>query len=132
MNKKGAELPMNFLVMAIIVIVALVVILVFFLGGTSSITTKIKNIFTSQVAGTDMTLAVQTCNQYCENAKLLPQDIQKNSAFCQYSFLIDKNGDGVAEKTKDGKDYKKFYCNKKTPNPDTEEILGITCTVECP
>jgi len=56
-NKKGAELPMNTIIIAIIVVVVLVIIIVFFVGGTSSIGQRISEIFSGATAGTDIQTA---------------------------------------------------------------------------
>ena len=44
MNKKGAELPMNTLIAAIIAIVVLLLIITFFTGGLGTIGEKIREI----------------------------------------------------------------------------------------
>lgn len=124
MNKKGQGLPLNTLVIAIIVIVVLVIVIIFFVGGMSGVTSKIKNIFVSQTAGTDKVLAVQTCNQYCKNAELLATlpDKQK-SPFCKYPFYIDNDGDGEPDYKEEDKSkgYKEWTCKE----------LGVTCSFSC-
>lgn len=121
MNKRGQGLPMNTVIMAILVIVVLVIVVVFFLGGFSGLSTKVKAIFFGTTAGTDITLAVQTCETRCEQAQLLPVSLQKNSAFCNVPFNLDINGDGEAEfYIKDKKKIlSQYYCSG--------DKLGLSC-----
>jgi len=125
MNKKGAELPLTTMIVAIIVIVVLVVIIAFFLSGTYSLKQAISRIFYGTTAGTDESLAVQICQQNCEIARTLPEEIRKDSQFCKQSFSIDKNNDGEAEYTVDPstnkKTYTKYYCKD----------LKVPCEVSC-
>lgn len=122
MNKKGAELSLNVVVVAVLVIMVLVVVTIFFLGGMGGMTSKIKSMFFGTLAGTDRTIAVQTCQTRCEQAKLLP--IPMTSAFCS-SFYIDDDGNGEADKNDKG-EYTKFYCYKRLPG-DNERNLGVDC-----
>jgi len=90
-NKKGAELPMNTIIISIIVIVVLVIVIVFFLGGASSITQKISGIFTGATAGIDLKLATQFCNNYCEQGN--------TNAFCKKAFKVDEDEDSSTPAT---------------------------------
>ena len=92
MNKKGAELPMNTLIAAIIAIVVLLLIITFFTGGLGTIGEKIREIFGQGTAGSDLNLEVNFCEDYCVAAKNLPDTQKANSAYCQKSFDI-KNPD---------------------------------------
>src|SRR3989344_750301 len=97
MNKRGQELSLNTLIVIILLVIALVVIAVFFLGGTSSLSRSIRSIFYGTTAGTDLNLALQTCEQRCEAAKNLPSDpadLRKESAYCKVPFNIDRNNNG--------------------------------------
>jgi len=82
-NKKGAELPMNTIIIAIVAVVVLVIIIVFFIGGTSSVAQKIKEIFSGATAGTDIQLATQFCKEYCDQGR--------TSTYCQKTFNVDKD-----------------------------------------
>ena len=105
MNKRGQELSLNTLIVIILLVIALVVIAVFFLGGTSSLSRSIRSIFYGTTAGTDLNLALQTCEQRCEAAKNLPAtpvELRKNSAYCKVFFDIDRNNDGKIDETASG------------------------------
>lgn len=94
MNKKGQELSLNTLIVIILLVIVLIVVAVFFLGGTSSLSKSIRSIFYGTTAGTDKNLAVETCNQRCEQAKSLPSAIRGTSAYCNIPFKVDSNNDG--------------------------------------
>ena len=126
MNKKGAELPLNTLIVVILVVIVLIVVSVFFLGGTSSLSRSIRNIFYGTTAGTDVNLAVEICRNRCQDALALPtspESIRKNSAYCKSPFELDLDNDGKAE-LEDPSDpnpaTKKFKCN------DPE--IGVSCS----
>lgn len=84
-NKKGAELPMNTVIIAIIVIVVLVIVIVFFVGGTASIAQKIKDIFSGATSGQDIQLTTQFCQQYC--------DQDRKTSYCSKTFNVDDDAD---------------------------------------
>ena len=71
MNKKGAELPMNTLIAAIIAIVVLLLIITFFTGGLGTIGEKVRDIFGKSTAGYDVNIAKNFCTDYCNAAKRL-------------------------------------------------------------
>jgi len=113
--KKGQGLPLNTIVIAILVIIVLVLVVTFFLGGFAGLTTKIRGIFFGTTAGTSVTLAVQQCQIYCENAQLLPTDIlKKNSPYCK-PMEIDEDGDGKT-------DYKSKCSDLGIPCPKVEDV----------
>ncbi len=143
MNKKGAELPLTTMIVAIIVIVVLVVIIAFFLSGTYSLKQAISRIFYGTTSGTDQGLAVQICQQNCDVATSLTNpDIQKQSQFCKQYFSIDTNNDGESDYTIDSsgkKLYKRWYCNEKAQNSQKSNIpagtendnLKVPCGIDC-
>lgn len=127
MDKRGLELSVNTIIVAILVILVLVVVASFFLFGFKGLTDRVKATFFGVTAGTDVTLAVQNCQNYCDQVALLPTDtLKRNSAFCNTYFYIDEDGDGEADK-KDDESYKKFYCWKKDSNQGN---LDITCNIK--
>ncbi len=97
MNKRGQSLPLNTLIIIILVVIVLIVVAVFFLGGTSSLSRSIRNIFYGTTAGTDVTLARQICEQRCEAAQGMDLERAKKTAYCTSEFSIDKNNDGKIE-----------------------------------
>lgn len=126
MNKKGTELPLNVVIVAILVILVLVVVIIFFLGGFGGLTSKIKSTFFGTLAGTDKSIAVETCKTRCEQARLLGEAgiNPLTSAFCTSPFYIDTDNNGEADKF--GDSYVKFYCHKSSPT-DAEQNLDISC-----
>ena len=67
--------------------------------------------------GVDQVFAVQTCEQKCDQARLLP-DAARDTFYCGLFFNIDKNNNGLADRigeddTKKDMDLKKYYCKKK-------------------
>ena len=130
-SKKAQSLPMNTIIIAIIAIVVLVIIIVFFIGGTSSIAQKIRELFTGATSGTDLQTAKQFCQEYC--------DQERTTAWCNKYFRIDTDANGIAEKVDNSvitSPYKKFYCgtpNLATPGNDVDTTtIGIACpTITC-
>lgn len=121
MNKKGVELTLSTIVTAIIVVMVLIVVVTFFLGGFSRVRDTIANVFFPVTSGTDLSIAVQTCEQRCDQARLLPTSVVTKSSYCTGSFSLDTDGDGSAQKDSEGK-LIKFYCY--SPN------LGVNCEVK--
>src|SRR3989338_2996526 len=122
-DKKGMELSLNTIIIAIIAIILLVAVVSFFLFGFKGLTDRIKVIFYGTTAGTDIVLAQQTCNSYCQNAALLPENIREGSPYCKHTFFIDEDNNGEADKDA-GNNYIKYTCF-----PDTDTI-SVPCTVK--
>ena len=133
MNKKGQSLSLNIIIIAILVVLVLVVVVTFFLGGFSKVKDTITSVFFPIAAGTDYTIAIQTCQQRCDQVRLLPTSARSSSAFCKSSFSIDKNANGLPDRVGDDdsnqeKQIIKYYCNKlKTDGTDN---LEVPCQVE--
>ena len=102
MNKKGQGLPLNVLVVAILVIVVLILVVTFFFGGFTNISVRIKDLFFTGTAGTSETLAIQSCQRFCDNLLLRsnPQGSAESSNFCR-GDKIDLDGDGVISSTEE-------------------------------
>lgn len=127
-NKKGAELPMNTIIIAIIVVVVLVIIIVFFVGGTSSIGQRISEIFSGATAGTDIQTARQFCQEYC--------DQDRDTAYCKKIFKVDHdaNPKTPAEMWECGSDSTATYALKDDPLAEPDGDLGLSCptlTTKC-
>jgi len=118
MNKKGAELSMNVIIISILVILVLVIVAAFFTGGASKLFSGVRDIFEGATAGTDRALAEQNCNLYCEQYGL------GSRAYCSKFVYLDTDNDGEADYVKDGdsKVYNKYYCY-----PEAEYGLNIPC-----
>jgi len=117
MNKKGAELPLNTLIVIILVVIVLIVVAIFFLGGTSSLSRTIRGIFFGTTAGTDLNLAIEQCNTHCGLAQSLPGVAQINSGYCKQVYDIDLNQDGKVTSDSDAIDK---YC--------WESPIGVVCS----
>lgn len=111
MDKRGQSLTLNTIIIAILAILVLVVVVTFFFGGFKGLTDRIKSTFYSTTAGTDEVLAVQSCQQFCDQAKLLPDtgNLRKNSAYCNTAFVID----GRSNIGSDGKYDTVYTCSDK-------------------
>ena len=107
MNKKGAELPMNVIIISILVILVLLVIAFFFLGGTSNLFQKIQS-----VGPDNLETAARDCTSKCQLAQTSNSNILKEkSSYCSTTYPIDSNSDGVTDE--------KHHCWSDT--------LGIDC-----
>lgn len=137
MNKKGADLTLNTIIIGILVVLVLVVLVAFFLGGTAGLTKTIKSIFFGTTTGTDRTIAIETCRQRCDQLDSLltdkkPDEIAAtvdSSAFCKVPFEIDMNGDGKVDTyTKDTKELNvKYYCNGPVDTTNGVGSLAVSC-----
>ena len=138
MNKRGQGLPLNVLIIAILVVIVLVVLVTIFLSGTAGLTKTIRDIFGGTIAGTDKSIAVESCKNRCNQAELLSKEQQATSAFCKKPFNIDDNLDGEADFVKDAdgkKIYNEWYCSPGTGTRDpaaNRENLGVGCSITCP
>lgn len=116
-NKKGVELTLNTVIIAILVVLVLIVIVGFFLGGTTKAKNTIADIFSASVAGSDLSLAVQQCENFCEQARGWSDTLKISSPYCTKTFNLDLNLDGIA----DGSDDKinTYHCGG--------EVMGVEC-----
>ena len=141
-SKKGQGLPLNTVIIAILVLVVLVVIIAFFVGGTSTIATKISGIFGGATAGEDISLARNFCENYCEQALEMDVDRQPSSAYCTKFFKLDSNdADDKSDKftAQDNEDfvgeYKHYYCDGQRHQIDAlaadSDLIGVSCNVQC-
>lgn len=124
MNKKGAELSMNVIIITILVVLVLVVVAVFFTGGMSSLTQRISGIFTGQL--TDLGEAKASCEAFCSNYQLAVSNNddfiagQMKNNFCiNKKFNVDLNGNGKLDAEE-----KDLTCSSST---STSPNLRINC-----
>lgn len=122
-NKKGVELTLNTVIIAILVVLVLIVIVGFFLGGTSKAKDTIADIFSAGVAGSDISLAVQQCNSYCDQASGWGDDLKQQSPYCKKEFNIDFELplDGKADVDSEG-NLIPYKCSGEVLNTDCPEI----------
>lgn len=126
-NKKGAELPMNTIIIAIVVVVVLIIVIVFFVGGTSTIAQKIRGIFGGATSGMDRQVAKNFCEGYCS---------AKDKHYCSSVFKIDTDptqdielkGFSCGPNSETGLTYK----NSKGEIQDVgNNNLGVACDMDC-
>ena len=85
-GKKGAELSVNVIIIAILAILVLVIVAFIFSGGASKISSTIKDLFTGSTSD-DLAGARIDCNSLCLEAKGLSDPVnQKESQFCTKKF----------------------------------------------
>src|SRR3990167_3175221 len=90
MNKRGAELSMNVIIISILVILVLVVLSFFFLGGTSTLFNRIQG-----VGPDNLDTARIDCTSKCQLAGSL--NIKGESSYCRTTFNKDTNGDKISD-----------------------------------
>ncbi len=100
MNKRGqGGLSMDTIIIAVIAIIVLLLIVTFFTGGMANVFGKIRNVFSTGTAGTDIDLAKKSCESYCERAQgLATEGERKVSTYCTYEFKIDTDSSGKVDK----------------------------------
>lgn len=129
-SKKGMELSLNTIIIAVIVIIVLVSVVAFFLFGFKSLTDKAKMVFFGVTAGSSKSLAMQYCETYCRRAELMPMSMRIQSSYCSAELLVDSDDDGEADLANiEPKAYVKWKCNLKNP-PQGVQTLGVPCSVK--
>ena len=94
-RKKGVELSMNVVVIAILVILVLIFVALFFTGGFQSVIGKIKEIFLKQPIA--LGTVVSECNSICTSYGLVPGESAKAdywNSFCTQDREADYNNNG--------------------------------------
>jgi|SRR3989344_6182737 len=119
-SKKGVELPMNTVIVAVIAILILVVLAAIFLGGTTGVWGKLQAIFSITTGGKAVGLAQEECRLACVSARASENPM--DSYYCTHVFEIDDNNDGKVEP---GEEY--FVCARTNYNQD---IVGAGKQVE--
>lgn len=94
-TKKGVELSMNVVVIAILVILVLIFVALFFTGGFQGVVTKIRDIFNTQ----PITLGtiISECNGICTSYGLVPNEAAKTdywNSFCTKDREADFDSNG--------------------------------------
>src|SRR3989344_7474358 len=122
MNKKGAELSITVIVVIILALLVLIVVALIFLGGSTGLTQRLKNVFLPQQA-IAVDLARQNCNQWCSLAESMTPEDARNSAYCDsYQEGVDLNPrDGNPDK-EDGV-LVRYYCSSEAES-NAEEFIG--------
>jgi len=133
-DKKGVELTLNTVIIAILIVLVLVVIIGFFLGGTNKMKDTIFRIFSGETAGTDVSIALQQCASYCSQAEGWSTELRNKSPYCKFTFKLDTDNNGEADKnigggtvigdgTADVGEYINYGC--------TYPPLNVPCSFTC-
>ena len=94
-NKKGIELSMNVIVIAILVILVLLFVALFFSVGFSDITNKIKQIF--QGKAIDIGIIKSNCDGFCSSYSIISGESSKQdlwNEYCTVDRKVDLNSNG--------------------------------------
>ena len=115
MNRRGAELSFNVIVIAILVILVLVVIAAFFLGGFAKLSDLIIG-----VSPDDLETSTRLCDSNCLTAQNFGSDrLKQNSAYCRKTWKFDYSPeDGEIDRNLEG-NVKRYHCYE---NP-----ISVTC-----
>jgi len=135
-SKRGAELPMNVIVIAVIALIVLILVVGFFMGGTSILFEKMAGVFKGGYD--DMSATVQTCESHCRVAESLSTDIaKKNSAYCRATYSLDNDFNGLVDRANGNDQDKdavkvKYYCHTSVDSVNTKQVPGVaSCDVKC-
>jgi len=136
MNKKGAELSITVIVVIILALLVLIVVALIFLGGSTGLTQRLKNVFLPQQA-IAVDLARQTCEQWCSFAEGMTPENAGKSSYCEdHQERVDVNRDGNPDEDSAGK-LIWYWCAQDNHNPDVdvgdrnEGDLGVSCDISC-
>src|SRR3989344_6749927 len=97
MDKKGAELSVNVVIIAILAILVLVIVAFIFTGGASKFSETVRKILNPVPKSNDIAFAISECNTRCALAKSGTDE----SRFCDYTV---KNVDDDRDPETDTKD----------------------------
>jgi len=104
MNKKGAELSFNLIIIVILLVIVLVLVAAFFSGAFAKLTAKIN-----KVGADNVETAISDCRSKCAIAQNYESENQRvKSGYCTSSWRLDADGDGNADK--EGDDLKQYHC----------------------
>tara|TARA_Y100000310_G_scaffold338796_1_gene429500 strand:+ start:5551 stop:5913 length:363 start_codon:yes stop_codon:yes gene_type:complete len=115
-NKKGAELSVNVIIIAILAILVLVVMAFIFTGGTSKITQTMSRILGQAPEANDISLAIAECNTRCSTAK----NTNNDNYFCKHTVTYQGTQEDVKRIDKN--------CWDKT----VEIGERVNCNIVCP
>ena len=92
-NKKGMEISLNFVIIAVLALVALIVIALFFTGGMSRIIGKEKTVV--ELTEQDIALAESACKLSCTLCQKGQFDNPAVSQAMKDRFAMTSTGDGA-------------------------------------
>ena len=120
-SKRGTELPMNVIVIAVIALIVLILVVSFLMGGTTILFEKIAGVFRGGYD--ERSFVLQTCETRCKIAQDLPEASWVGSSYCKGFFYMDNTGDGKVDLMLNGADKIKYYC-WGYDNNDRAKVLG--------
>ena len=114
MDKKGAELSMNVVIIAIIAVLVLVVVAIVFTGGVANAVGTMREFFNIGTKGTNLQFVEEQCKFACDNAKL--SNNPSRSSYCTSVFDV-----------KVDNEIKKYGCWSR------QDVTGVNvgCNVQC-
>ncbi len=116
MDKKGAELSFNVIVVAILVILVLVIVAYFFIGGVTKLVNQIFG-----VGPDDISTASSSCSSKCLLAQSLDTTSKKSSEYCRKTWKFDVDGDGQIDKDAEG-NIRKYHCYESPISQDCASV----------
>lgn len=126
MQKKGAELSLNVIIIAVLALIVLVIVAATFLGGWSALKEKL-GLSQAIVQGADYNLAIQNCQLWCTEASDLPVDKQKLSSYCVQTQNVDVNRNDKLDDTE-----RDMVCDVENSKPGYDNSLDVSCSnIKC-
>lgn len=114
-SKKGAELSMNVIIIAILAILVLVIVAAFFTGGISNLMGII-----SGTKPDSLSTATSLCQSDCDMASAMQTPQEKtNSRYCRETWKLDADADGKVDVDAAG-ETKKYSC--------WESPISVSCS----
>lgn len=95
LNRKGVELSLNFVIIAIILLIVLIIGILYFTGAINKIFSKQKGITEAQLAN-EISLQKETCKSYClfgnrdaYNSPIIDDELKKRGInSCSHELLM--------------------------------------------
>ena len=105
MNKKGAELSFNIVIILIILVVVLVILVAFFTGSFAKLLERIN-----KVNADNLNTAISDCSSKCASAQVYAttQNAREKSEYCRATWRLDADGDGKTDT--DGDSLREYKC----------------------
>jgi flagellar basal body-associated protein FliL len=121
-SKKGAELSMNVIIIAILAILVLVIVAAVFTGSFSKLMNTLFN-----VGPDSLSTATQVCQSKCDEAQIFSTTEQKqNSQYCRQTWKVDSDADGKVDTDASG-DAVSYHCWE---SPISVACSSVTCPYE--
>ncbi|HIJ05218.1 hypothetical protein J4424_05145 [Candidatus Woesearchaeota archaeon] len=95
LNKKGMDISLNFIILAVLALIALIIIALFFTGGLTNLFGQTEDV--ASISSEKIALFTSKCEFYCttENQNAwddpdLPEEMKTNSIYDSCEELTDK------------------------------------------